>query len=52
MRASRHSVYRYAAGGSPSIEPKFPWPSTVGWRMEKSCAMRTRASYTLASPCG
>ena len=26
----RASVYRYAAGGSPSTEPKFPWPSTRG----------------------
>jgi hypothetical protein len=43
--AERHSVYRIAAGGSsfPS-EPKFPWPSTSGSRMENGCAMRTRAS--------
>ncbi len=27
LRARRASVYRIAAGGSPSIEPKFPWPS-------------------------
>ncbi len=27
---SRASVYRYAAAGSPSIDPKFPWPSTSG----------------------
>ena len=33
-----------AAGGSPSTEPKFPWPSISGTRMENSCAMRTRAS--------
>ena len=26
---------------SPSTEPKLPWPSTSGWRSEKSCAMRT-----------
>ena len=28
MRSSLASVYRYAAGGSPSTEPKFPCPST------------------------
>ena len=28
--ASRASVYRMAAGGSLSMEPKFPWPSTSG----------------------
>ena len=28
--ASRASVYRIAAGGSPSTEPKFPWPSISG----------------------
>ena len=28
--SSRASVYRYAAGGSPSTEPKLPWPSTSG----------------------
>jgi len=27
-----------------SIEPKLPWPSTSGARIEKSCAMRTSAS--------
>ncbi|EKD67977.1 MAG: hypothetical protein ACD_48C00127G0001 [uncultured bacterium] len=27
---SLHSVYRIAAGGSPSMEPKFPCPSTSG----------------------
>ena len=27
---SRASVYRYAAAGSPSTEPKFPCPSTSG----------------------
>jgi len=26
----RDSVYRYAAAGSPSTEPKFPCPSTSG----------------------
>jgi hypothetical protein len=26
----RASVYRYAAGGSPSIEPKLPCPDTSG----------------------
>jgi hypothetical protein len=29
-RAMRTSVYRMAAGGSPSMEPKLPWPSTTG----------------------
>ena len=48
----RASVYRYAAGGSPSTEPKLPWPATSGYRSEKSCAIRTRASYTDWSPCG
>ena len=49
---NRHSVYRIAAGGSASSDPKFPWPSTNVADMEKSCAMRTRASYTDWSPCG
>ena len=43
-RASRTSVYRIAAGLSPSTEPKLPWPSISGTRMEKVCAMRTMAS--------
>ena len=30
MRVRRASVYRYAAAGSPSTEPKLPWPSTSG----------------------
>ena len=46
------SVYLMAAGGSPSLDPKFPCPSTSGYLSEKSCAMRTRLSYTAASPCG
>jgi hypothetical protein len=33
-----------AAALSPSIEPKLPWPSTSGYRIEKSCARRTRVS--------
>mmetsp|Transcript_4357 Transcript_4357/g.17381 ORF Transcript_4357/g.17381 Transcript_4357/m.17381 type:complete len:836 (+) Transcript_4357:149-2656(+) len=48
----RHSVYRIAAGGSASRLPKLPWPSMSCADMEKSCAMRTSASYTLWSPCG
>ena len=32
--AKRASVYLCAAGGSPSIEPKFPWPSINGNRMK------------------
>ena len=34
------SVYRMAAGGSPSMEPKLPWPSIKGYRNEKSWASR------------
>ena len=30
--------------GSPSIDPKLPWPSTIGYRIEKSWAIRTSAS--------
>ena len=41
---SRDSVYRMAAGGSLSTEPKLPWPSISGARIEKFWAMRTRAS--------
>jgi hypothetical protein len=33
----RHSVYRIAAGGSASTEPKFPCPWTSGYLIEKSC---------------
>ena len=40
----RASVYRYAAGGSPSTDPKLPWPSTRGYRMLKSCERRTSVS--------
>jgi len=43
-RARRASVYRIAAGGSSSIEPKLPWPSTSGYRSAKSWAMRARVS--------
>lgn len=32
-----HSVYRMAAGGSASIEPKFPWPWMSGHLNEKFC---------------
>ena len=38
------SVYRIAAGGSPSTDPKLPWPSMSGARMLKSCASRTSVS--------
>jgi len=44
MGWSLASVYRIAAGGSPSIEPKFPWPSTRGYRMLKSCESLTSVS--------
>ncbi len=37
----RASVYRMAAGGSPSIEPKLPCGSTSGYRMFQSWPMRT-----------
>ena len=40
----RTSVYRMAAALSPSIEPKLPCPSTSGWRIEKSWAIRTTVS--------
>ena len=46
------SVYRYAAAESPSIDPKFPWPSISGYLKENSCTILTRASYTAESPCG
>ena len=48
----RASVYRIAAGLSPSIEPKLPWPSTSIPRITNGCAMRASASYTDVSPCG
>ncbi len=44
MRASRASVYLIAAAGSPSTLPKFPCPSTSGWRIENSCASLTSVS--------
>ena len=37
---------------SPSIEPKFPWPSISGTLILKSWANRTIASYIAESPCG
>ncbi len=40
----RASVYLYAAAGSPSTEPKLPWPSMRGCRREKLWAMRTMES--------
>ena len=40
----RASVYRMAAGRSPSTDPKFPWPSTRMARMLNACAMRTSVS--------
>ena len=44
IAVSRHSVYRIAAAGSPSIEPKLPLPSTSVARIANGCAMRTSAS--------
>src|SRR5437762_9704619 len=38
----RASVYRIAAGGSSSTEPKLPLPSTNRSRIAHSCAMWTR----------
>ena len=38
------SVYLIAAAGSPSTEPKLPWPFTSVIRILKSCAIRTIAS--------
>ncbi len=46
------SVYLCAAGGSPSTDPKLPWPSTSMLLNVKSCAILTMASYTAISPCG
>ena len=46
------SVYRMAAGGSLSTDPKLPCPSIKGIDIEKSWAIRTRASYTAVSPWG
>ena len=43
LRQARFGV-SMAAGRSPSTEPKLPWPSISGTRMEKSCAIRTIAS--------
>ncbi len=40
----RHSVYRMAAAGSPSSEPKLPLPSTSVARIMKGWAIRTSAS--------
>ena len=42
MPESLASVYRAAAGGSPSGVPKLPWPITRISRMDQSCAMFTR----------
>jgi len=38
------SVYLIAAGLSPSIDPMFPCPSTMGYLNEKLCAILTKAS--------
>ncbi len=38
----RASVYRMAAGGSPSTEPKLPCPSTRRSRMAHGWAMWTK----------
>ena len=42
--AIRHSVYRIAAAGSLPGEPKLPWPSTSGYRIDHGWASRTRVS--------
>mgnify|MGYP005677959893 CR=1 FL=1 len=41
-----------AAGGSPSMDPKLPWPSTSMSLIENSWAILTMESYIAASPCG
>ena len=46
------SVYLMAAGESPSMDPKLPWPSTSVSLSAKSCAMRASAPYTEESPWG
>ena len=40
-RASRASVYRWRRAGR-SIEPKLPWPSTSGTRIDQSWVMGER----------
>ena len=42
--ASRHSVYRMAAGGSLPGEPKLPWLSISGYRIDQFWPSRTSAS--------
>ena len=44
-RLAKISQYLIAAGGSPSIDPKFPCPSINGKLIEKSCDILTIASY-------
>ena len=44
MAASLHSVYLIAAAESPSMLPKLPWPSMIGYRMEKLWAILTSVS--------
>ena len=39
-----------AAGESPSIEPKLPWPSISVWRIDHHCAIRATVPYMLESP--
>ena len=41
---ARFGVAHRPPAVSPSTEPKLPWPSISGTRMEKSCAIRTIAS--------
>ena len=40
----RDSVYLMAAALSPSMDPKFPCPSTNSYLIENCCAILTRAS--------
>ena len=42
--AEADKQYLMAAAGSSSIEPKLPWPSTSGYRIENGWARRTRVS--------
>ena len=48
--ATQANLVVIAAALSPSTEPKFPCPSTSGYRIFHSCASLTIASYTELSP--
>ena len=44
MRSFEEEMVVIAAAESPSIEPKFPCPSTNSYRIENFCAILTSAS--------